>query len=147
MFYRLIIYTLCYFIMPVVPCIWSDGVRPCGYSFNLDGHDLCVSHRTCVSLDFVYDPLSCVVCKPKIDFLKSVGTFDKSCVQFIDIKNSWEAVRRTASRKQGSASWADESLRSFLFSNQRSSVILPPLGPVSVPIVEIGGGQEPVTTV
>ena len=42
-----------YFIMPVVPCIWSDGVRTCGYSFDIDGHDLCVSHRTCVSLDFV----------------------------------------------------------------------------------------------
>ena len=111
--------------MPVLPCIWSDGVSPCGYSFTLEDHNLCVFHRTCFSLDFVYVPLSCVVCKPKIEFLKSVVTFDKSCVQFIDIKNSWEAVRRTAGRKQGSASWADESLRSFLFSKRWSSVTLP----------------------
>ena len=95
--------------MPVVPCIWSVGVSPCGYSFNLVGHDLCVFHSTCFSLDFVYDPLSCVVCKPQIDFLKSVVTFDDPCVQFIAIQNSWDAVRRKASRKQSSVSlpsWA-----------------------------------------
>ena len=104
--------------MPLDHCVWSDGDKPCGYHFIKDGHNLCVLHRPCVTLDFVYDPLSCAVCKPKIDFLKSVGTFDNSCVQLIAIKDSWDAVSRTASRKQGSASWADESLRKFLFGGR-----------------------------
>ena len=130
--------------MPLDHCVWSDGDRPCGYHFIKDGHKLCVLHRPCVTLDFVYDPLSCAVCRPKIEFLNSVDKFDNSCVQLISIKKSWDAVCRTASRKQGSASWADESLRTFLFGSQKCSVVLPNLGPVSVPIIEIGSGQDPV---
>ena len=104
--------------MTVTACLWSEGGRTCGYSFQIDGHDFCVSHRPCVSLGFVYDPFRCGVCSPNIEFLKSVGNIDKSCVQYLVIKDSWDAVRRAARRKKLSASWTGESLHDSILGKR-----------------------------
>ena len=130
--------------MTVFPCVWSEGGRTCGYSFTVDGHNKCVAHRPCVSVGFVYDPLRCGVCTPNIEFLGSVEEIDKSCIQFLSIKDSWAAVRRAARRKQLSASWYDVDLCDSIFGKTRRSSSLPRSDPAPIPLVELGGGQDTI---
>ena len=107
----LFLFMLSAFIMTVFPCVWSEN----GRTFTVDGHNKCVTHRPCVSGEFIYNPLDCDICSPNIDFLSSVEVIDKSCMQFICIKDSWSAVRRAARRKQISALWYDMKLHDMFF--------------------------------
>ena len=105
---------------------------------------MCVTHRPCVSVGFVYDPFRCGVCTPNVEFLGSVEYIDKSCIQYLSIKDSWDAVRRAARRKKLSASWFDVDLHDSIFGKTRRSASLPRSDPASVPLVELGGGQDPI---
>ena len=128
--------------MTLTTCVWSDKVRKCGYSFTYDGHVFCVSHRPCVSLDYVYDPFGCDVCRLNVTFLQTKGVVDRNSPQFISIKTSWDAVRRAARRKKLFAYWANEVLQSFLFAKTCSAKI--PVLPVTDTdsFLNIGGGTE-----
>ena len=132
------------FIMTVFPCVWSENGRTCGYSFTVDGHNKCVTHRPCVSGEFIYNPLDCDICSPNIDFLSSVEVIDKSCMQFICIKDSWSAVRRAARRKQISALWYDLKLHDMIFGRARRASSLPRPVSAPIPLVELGAGTDSV---
>ena len=131
-------------MMPVFPCVWSEGGRTCGYSFTVDGHITCVAHRPCVSVNFVYNPLDCSVCAPNVEFLSSVELIDRSCMQYLSVKDSWSAVRRTARRKHISASWYDMNLHDIIFGNTRRSSSLPRSDSAPIPLVELGDGTDTV---
>ena len=130
--------------MTVFPCNWSEGGRTCGYSFTVDGHNKCVAHRPCVSGAFIYNPLNCSVCTPNIEFLSSVEVIDKSCIQFLCIKDSWSAVRRAARRKHMTALWYDMKLHDIIFGKTRRSSSLPRPDSAPIPLVELGNGTDTI---
>lgn len=100
--------------MPFSKCVFSREGRTCHYEFTSDGHTLCVPHRPCVSPEFVFAPEDCSVCEENVKFLRAVGHVDRLTQQFVALKSSWDAVRRSAKRKGLVPSWRDSTLREFV---------------------------------
>ena len=100
--------------MSLVKCVFSREGKNCTFDFSEDGHDMCVRHRPCVSSDFVFDPWACRVCEENVKFLKSVGRVDTLSHQYVSLKQSWAAVRRSARRKEQTATWKDTALQEFI---------------------------------
>ena len=109
--------------MPSSKCTFVREGRQCSYDFSSDGHSLCVTHRPCVSPDFLFDPEGCDVCSENVKFLRSLGHVDRLSQHFTSLRKSWEAVKRSAKREGRTAAWRDDSLREFVLGrgSRRSS--------------------------
>lgn len=106
--------------MSLVKCSFSHEGKKCGHDFSEDGHTLCVRHRPCVSPEFVFDPVTCGVCEENVTFLRSVGSVNPLTQQFVSLKRSWAAVRRSAKRKHREPAWKDTELQVFVLGHGKS---------------------------
>ena len=104
-------------------CVFQRGGKACSREFAGDGHSLCVTHRPCVSADYVYNPEMCVICTENVKFLRTLGRVDCLSHHFTSLRRSWAAVQHSARRAGLPAAWRDSELREFLLGrgSRRSS--------------------------